>query len=498
MKNLLLFIMIAIISPLELHAQIYVSPNGSDSNSGSIDKPLKTIVAAVSNLKSPSTIYLRGGVYFSTAKINLSKIAQPENYYNLFAYPGEKVIIDFSGTSSDGISLSGKYWHLKSLEIKNAGHNGINISGSYNIIENCEVHNNKNTGVQMGSGSSSANPGHNLILNCDSYFNFDPPIGGNADGFGAKWNIGNGNIFKGCRSFNNSDDGWDFWMADSSIEIDSCIAFRNGIDIWHTGQVNGNGNGFKLGGNYIPSSHIIKNCISFDNAGNTGRGFDENNNTAGQTIYNCTAYRNKAENYYFNNTLIQGVHTIKNCISYLGSIKIKSGKIQNNSWQGFNVTTNDFLSIDTSLVLSPRDSNGNLQSNNFFRLAPGSLLIDAGVDVGIPYNGKAPDLGAYESISRIDLIKQDKVIPFSYNLYQNYPNPFNPATIIKFNIEKEGMTNLNIFDILGKEVMSLVHKNLNTGQYTITVNSNKLKSGIYIYKLESGGKTLSKKMILLK
>ena len=498
MKIFLILIVALLFISFSSYAQIYVSPTGSDSNTGSIDKPYKTISKGVSAAVEGDTIYLRSGVYSSSSKLNLSKIGNSDNYYNLWAYPGEKPVLDFTGTSSDGMSISGKYWHVKGLEIMNATHNGINISGSYNIIENCQIHNNKNTGVQMGSSSSTADPSHNLILNCDSYFNFDPPIGGNADGFGAKWNIGKSNIYKGCRAYNNSDDGWDFWMADSSIEIDSFLAFRNGVDIWHTGQVSGNGNGFKLGGSYIPTPHLVENCVSFDNAGNTGRGFDENNNTAGQTIYNCTSYRNKGDNFHFNNTVVSGEHDIKNCISFDGNVSITSGVQQNNSWQGFTVSASDFLSTDTSLAVAPRNEDGSLQVNNFFRLASGSSLIDAGVDVGLPFSSIAPDLGAYESSTATNIIDSKNQSSINFRLFQNYPNPFNPSTKIKFSLTKQSFISLIIYNLLGKKVTTLVSQNLSPGEHEIIFDARDLPSGLYFYKLKSADLTITKKMLLIK
>ncbi|HAB53699.1 MAG TPA: hypothetical protein DCE80_16245 [Ignavibacteriales bacterium] len=189
-------------------------------------------------------------------------------------------------------------------------------------------------------------------------------------------------------------------MCTGTITIENCIAFRNGVDTWHTGQVNGNGNGIKLGGNYIATPHIVKNCLAFDNAGNGGRGFDENNNLAGQTLYNCTAFRNLRSNYYFNNyPLSSGKHSIINCISYLeGTANIfKNSTLQTNSWQGFTVSTTDFLTVDTTGITNSRNSDGSLPHTNFMHLADGSDFIDAGTNVGIPYYGSAPDLGFFES-----------------------------------------------------------------------------------------------------
>jgi pectate disaccharide-lyase len=407
-----LSVILLVLFKLNLNAQsftYYINyATGSDTNSGVIAKPFKTISKGLTALGSNiGTLYLRGGTHISTSKISLLNAGLAGNYIKIWAYPGEKPVIDFTGNSSDGFSVKGSFYHLKGLEVKNAGHNGINISGNNNIIENCAVHNNSNTGLHItgGNGAPGPGPSNNLILNCDSYFNFDSPVGGNADGFSAKWTVGTGNVFRGCRSYNNSDDGWDLWMCTGSIIIDSCIAFRNGIDTWHTGSVSGNGNGFKVGGNYIATPHIVTRCLSFDNGGNTGRGFDENNNTAGQTLYNCTSFRNEKSNFYFNNDpLTSGTHIIKNCISYKPGLPdaIRNATLETNSWNGFTVADSDFISVDTAGIVAPRNADGSLPWSNFLTLAPKSNFIDKGVDVGLIYNGSNPDLGYSESYKDTD------------------------------------------------------------------------------------------------
>ena len=379
----------------------YVDPNtGNDSNTGTITLPLLTIAKAISKQgNNGGTIYLRAGSYNMSGSLTAGKAGTATNMNNIYAYPGENPVLNFSSMtgSSDGVKLSGSYYHLYGLEIIGAGHNGINVSGKNNIIENCNVHSNRNSGIQMGSSSDLTSwPSNNLFLNCDSWLNYDAPIGGNADGFAIKWNIGKNNVLRGCRSYNNSDDGYDLWMADSTLIIDSCYAFRNGVDSWGQTGFNGNGNGFKLGGNYIATTHYVSHCVSFDNAGNTGRGYDENNNTAPQVVYNCVAYRDKGDNFHFNNTLVSGQHLIRNCISYLGNNTISSATISNNSWQGYTPAASDFISIDTTLATAPRQANGSLPDNGFFRLAAGSQFIDAGYDVGFPIYGSAPDIGAFE------------------------------------------------------------------------------------------------------
>jgi len=93
---------------------------------------------------------------------------------------------------------------------------------------------------------------------------------------------------------------------------------------------------------------------------------------------------------------------------------------------------------------------------------------------------------------------QGSLIPTEYRLEQNYPNPFNNSTILKYSVPKEGLVTLKIYDIIGEEVVTLVNETKQAGNFQITFNSDKLTSGVYLYKLTSGGFTETKKMILLK
>ncbi|GAB1348670.1 hypothetical protein MASR1M107_08820 [Ignavibacteriales bacterium] len=86
----------------------------------------------------------------------------------------------------------------------------------------------------------------------------------------------------------------------------------------------------------------------------------------------------------------------------------------------------------------------------------------------------------------------------SYILTQNYPNPFNPSTTIKYAIEKPGLVTLKVYDVLGKEVASLVNQDQAAGVYSVKFDASLLSSGIYFYKLESGSFTKINKMMLVK
>lgn len=91
-----------------------------------------------------------------------------------------------------------------------------------------------------------------------------------------------------------------------------------------------------------------------------------------------------------------------------------------------------------------------------------------------------------------------KNLPEKYSLSQNYPNPFNPVTVIKFQVPTSKLVTLKVYDVLGKEVATLVNEKLSTGSYEIDWNASGYPSGVYFYKLSAGDFVDVKKMILVK
>jgi len=89
-------------------------------------------------------------------------------------------------------------------------------------------------------------------------------------------------------------------------------------------------------------------------------------------------------------------------------------------------------------------------------------------------------------------------MPQSFELYQNYPNPFNPSTTIKFALPKASHVMLKVYDLLGQEVATLVNEPLGPGTYERTFSAEGLASGMYFYRLQTGGFTQTKKLLLLR
>jgi phosphatidylinositol-3-phosphatase len=104
----------------------------------------------------------------------------------------------------------------------------------------------------------------------------------------------------------------------------------------------------------------------------------------------------------------------------------------------------------------------------------------------------------FDGRSRLSNEIEIDISNFTYSLAQNYPNPFNPSTTIKYSIPSASRVVIKIFNILGKEVSTLVNENKEAGNYTINFNASELPSGIYLYRIDAGAFSQVRKMILLK
>ena len=358
------------------------------------------LLQALSKINAGGTIILNSGIYLLNARINLTVSGTAQNLITLKGKDGQgRPKLDFSvmseNSANQGIILVADYWHIKGIDIFKAGDNGMQVKGNNNLIEFCTFSECADTGLQLDSGASN-----NTILNCDSFFNADSTQE-NADGFACKLTAGTGNKFIGCRAWQNLDDGWDGYLRGANnIETtyENCWAIKNGY-LKDGTKGNGDGNGFKTGGSddkLLKHHAIFKNCIA---VGNVFDGFDHNSNRGTVTLYNCSAYDN-GKNYSFSTTNPLEKLIIKNCnvLGAFGSINATNLEVTNNSWQnGLVVTAADFESIDYNQLINPRKTDGSLPTVTFFKLKPGSGMIDKGVNVGLPFNGSAPDLGAFES-----------------------------------------------------------------------------------------------------
>jgi len=470
--------------PLSASAQPwYVALNGSDNNSGTKSSPFLTIEKAVSKVQPGQTIYVRGGTYDLTATIVLTKIGAENSLVTLAGYTGERPVLNFSAQAfgNAGIKLTGSYWHIRGIDIKGAGDNGMRIEGgSYNTVENCAFYRNRDSGLQLDNGASN-----NRVLNCDSYFNADPTDYADADGFAPKLTVGSGNYFYGCRAWKNCDDGWDGYLRgadDPSTTLENCWAFRNGyLEDGSDPGPQANGNGFKMGGSddkTLKHNFTLKNCLAFKNK---AKGFDQNNNMGSMTLYNCTGHGNLVANYRIKQALAPGkVLVLKNCAELGDSVELGAfAQQEKNSWlPPFVVTTDDFRSTDATGADGPRKADGSLPHIEYLHLAPGSDLIDAGVDVGLPFMGTAPDLGCFETgLTGINDISAPRELVC-------YPNPIGDRGFLEFTIDKGGRCEIRLFDVTGKHVKTLTDEILGPGRQHVGIDLSGVRNGLYICQIK--------------
>jgi MYXO-CTERM domain-containing protein len=423
--------------------EYYVSTAGSDSNPGTQASPFATLQKGADTAAAGDTVWIRGGTYKITtpassgAGIQLSKSGTSDtNRIKYWAYPGETPLFDFSnlqianGAYTFGFVIGGSWVHLKGLEeccvpMNTKANNGFANNGHDNTLELLNAHNNQGSGIQIGGG------GGNLALNCDSHDNFDPGstngggAGEDADGFGVHGGTSGTTTIRGCRAWWDSDDGYDFLSNEAPVTIENSWAMGAGYSNYGT-AAGGNGNGFKMGSSKTGVRHTITNCVAWKNKAN---GFYANHSSGGNTWYNNTSFQNGTQYNMLASTwslpngggtrtdgvILTGtkVHIMRNNLGYPNKNEYITGygvDTQFNAWD-LNITpaAKDFLSITdptvsgtgqaietTSPVLGPRQADGSLPNVDFMKLAAGSAMIDKGTDVGLPFVGAAPDLGAYE------------------------------------------------------------------------------------------------------
>lgn len=366
---------------------IIVSPNGTSGGDGTAERPLD-IDTAIDYVKAGQRIVLQDGRYVRSSKIEIKKYndGKPDAMKYLVAADGARPVIDFD-KKSEGVVLSGNYWHVLGLDFTRSAGNtkGFTVGGSHNIVENSRFYANGDTGLQISRTDTSAQelaewPSYNLILNSTAFDNRDPSDN-NADGFAAKLTSGVGNVFRGCLSHNNIDDGWDLYAkagtgAIGAVLIESSAAFNNGF--LTDGTVGaGDKNGFKLGGEGIHVLHEIRDSIAF---GNGAYGFTSNSNP-GVIAINNIGFNNDGGNLSFTTySHITPDFTIDGFLSYRTADIAKDnypaalaadnnfmfdGKVSKNK-SGKTLTDAQFASLDP-VVSYERDIEGNVIWGEFLK-----------------------------------------------------------------------------------------------------------------------------------
>ena len=412
-------------------ATYYVAPAGSDTAAGTQAAPWQSFAHAQAVAQPGDTVWFRGGRYAYTrattscasrratvSAIVLDKSGTETQPIRYWAYPGETPVFDFAGMKDDcrvkGIEVVADWIHLKGLEITGAPQQpdnrlnheswGVWVNGNHDVFERLDLHHN------MGPGLFIKDGGWNLVLNSDSHHNYDPytsnGAGQSADGFGAHISAGHpGNVFRGCRAWDNSDDGFDLINAYSPVTIEQSWAWQQGyLPGTHTSLPAGNGNGIKAGGysgRYVPNGvkHVVRFSVAF---GNKVSGFYANHHPLALDFFHNTAFGNAVDFNMLGVAPDGGpvyLGTLRNNLAYPAGapLKVAGADSAANSWDlHLALSAADFDSVAATGWDAPRKPDGSLPDVPMFHPSAASAVIDKGVDVGLPYHGKAPDLGAFE------------------------------------------------------------------------------------------------------
>jgi len=456
----------------------YIAPTGNDSNNGSLASPWLTVKHARKNSGGGDTVFVRGGTY-SNGEIWLQKGNQgggiANQFWTLKAYPGEvpvfantRFIVDADYIRIQGLHLTGSSY-IQSVSWY--------ISGSPTV----PLYFMTNKGLVQGNKIISTSAIHAIYVM-------------HGDGNIVRNNYIAGMSKYGIHIYDENKYNHTARITNLLVENNTVIGSqsRSGIII-SAGE--STGSGIEIDG------VVVRNNITINNAedGITIRYYGSVRNV---DIFNNVMYGNHAvglriiahnvDNVAIRNNIFASNGTHINISSHLNNLVDSHNLYYQPSSIGLGAT-DDYAVYELPLFVNVAEYD--------FHLKEDSPAIDAGVYVGIPYNGDAPDLGAFE-YGQSSTIESKIEQPDQFNVQQNYPNPFNPSTEICYSIPSAIDVELSIFDIMGRHIITLVREKQSEGQKTVTWNGKdennmKVSSGIYLYRLRAGEFTVTKKMLLV-
>ncbi len=483
-----------------LAEKYYVAPSGNDSNRGSMGAPWKTISYAITKTKPGDTLLVRGGTYNEGEIWIRSEMGGADGkYLTISAFPYETpvftngnrgMIVDASyvrviglhfqnGKSLYNVDWAGLSHHVEFINNYFSGEfswEAIGITGDSNLVQG---------NVMTLSGSSVGTQGHGIYASQGAHTIIRNNTISGMTGYGI-------HIFDQRRAAGEPPRLINDFLVEGNVIFGS--KERAGIIVSAYDEAKA-------------QNVVIRNNIIYHHAGD---GIVIRDDVSGIKIYNNTIHDINTDNIDWTGNegiSISGGATgveIRNNI-----ISLKNKGVHIGVENAANVTAEHNLYWPSPLNLQGvSDAKSHVAdpqfldaTNNDFRLAPSSPAIDAGVQVGIPYLGAAPDLGAIEFDGTSSTGGRGNKVE-AFGLWQNYPNPFNSTTVIRYNLAETSYVRLDIFDHLGQHVTSLVDGRQESGEATVNWdgtddNGKRVSSGVYFYRLQHDGISSSRKMLLL-
>ncbi|MGH8024442.1 MAG: right-handed parallel beta-helix repeat-containing protein, partial [Limisphaerales bacterium] len=471
-----------------LPATWFIATNGSDSNPGTQAEPFATLMKAQSAASFGDTVLINAGVYYPTSQYPTEQgVYVPVNLINKSgityeAVPGTRPIFDFSRVNPVNLRTAAFWVNANSVtfqgfdvvgvqeNITNANNQSVGFAnyGCNDCVWNqVNVHDADCVGIYFEKVDAS-----NLVYRCDCHdlAGINSYSYGNADGFGCHVNPGGkGNVFRECRAWNDSDDGYDCINCSESVTFDHCWSYLNG-------NHGGNGNGFKVGGwastaqdqiaDPIPA-HCVIGCLAVGNHGNAG--FYANHQCAGPGAptgwTNNTAYDNVVGYNMLQRTPpdygssiaetdtndIPGTNELMRFNIAFDDTRLdvenlnESGwMVSGNSWtqSGFSASTSDFISTDISQITNARAPDGSLPVITFMHPVPGDKLTGWGCFV----TPAAPEgLAATAVKGQATLDWNPSAGATGYNVYRSITNG-GPYSVIAWGVVTTNFTDTNFND----------------------------------------------------
>ncbi|RMG38368.1 MAG: T9SS C-terminal target domain-containing protein [Methanobacteriota archaeon] len=552
MKRYLLFLIIMSIAIYPLLADVYYVDDVSSNGNGSFNDPFNNFGDALNAAQPGDTVMVFPGTFNLSADINTVRNGTANQRITIMAYdPADRPVLTRMGRifninhqyhTIDGFIMDAQFGDadlmrvrsnadfliLRNCELMNSLRDGIDLSDATDVlIENCEIHHmlaGTYTNQQDAHGIVATGERNLTVRGCNIYyvsgdcFQTDPdrglplwdnvliedcvlwtgPLPEDAAGFHAgeipgenavDTKINPDSISTGYRPRITIRNVESYGFMPGFISTRAAFNIKEQVECVISGvRVYHNEVAFRLRG---PGSrggaHVtIINAIAYDN----DRIFRTEDNIELLHIYNGTFDNDGVGNYFQN---------------------VAGGYDEN----GFDLRNCLFMNAKPSDATDP--SNLTADSSFFanvstrdYHLVAGAPAIDTGDDIpevtedfeGNPRISGQYDVGAYEYQPVTELISAVDRLIGDYELHQNFPNPFNPTTTISFTLRRSARVHLDIYNILGQRIASLVNETLPVGNYQIRWNGvdergNALPSGVYFYRMQANAFSVTRRMMLV-
>jgi hypothetical protein len=540
----------------------------NDGGPGSEREPWKTIQKAANTISDGDTVIVKAGTYTEEVDIFAPHAGTEGHLITFLANPGDSVVIDGGHIRSFGFRLGVSYIRVQGFEIMNVTGHGILIGWSDGASFGVEILNNRihdcgsNTdcaAIYYSGGDRGFIGGNHLYNNSGDGITFntknmtirnnlihDNQVDGIKGGGPGVMIIEGNTVHNQSNTVNHGDGIQAMGMVDTVI-IRNNVWWSNTQDIYLDTYSNpvetspwgdvyiynnivynpdwvdlanpGLYNGISIDNrwNTIHSIVIYENTIVDCNDGNGGGGA---NSTTNPAIGTLRVFNNLFYNSITNYSTASATNIFVDFNVYYNPVRMSSGGgWYMSGWVTLPVYQSTYPTLEQHSSYIHVSFANYIYPNPDFHLVPGSGAIDkgftlssmSGINFAVDYNGVIRpqglgwDAGAYEFHTQ-NSVGSNPLRPETFQLFQNYPNPFNPSTLIGYQLSVDGKVRLSVYDMLGREIATLLNEEKSVGTYNAIFNAANLPSGVYFYRLsiqpmtrgQSEFFTETKRFVLLK